>query len=783
MTAHARFSNVIRLVALAVVGCLIVTTAGTRRVAAHNAHPGGGMEGGHGDDGPPISAITNAVVLSNALTPFLDALPIPAVLQPSRTTNNYCVPVLPSMCFDGPLDVYDIPMLWISNHVFHSELPPIQVWGYAGQYPGPTIETEVNVPIVVNWINALTNNGGKYPYWSSIDPALFHGGHGSGVSPDQIRTVVHLHGAAVLPRYDGYPTNWFLAGQSDEYFYGNIDLNNDGQTLWYHDHAVGVTANNVYAGLAGFYLVRNPANDAARGIVLPSGKYEIPLVFQDRDFAVTTWTNTAGVQSETNLYLAGLPWHNYPVVNGKITPFLQVEPRPYRFRILNGAGFRSLALRMAITDAQGNLDTNPAAPYSPTFTVVGNEDGYLQYAASNVIRIATMPGERVDVIVDFSAYTNAPYTNITVQNAFNLPAARYMGPNGPVSGGGGGGNAVDVVGPPYVTNLMQFQVVIATTSPPPPAVVIPSPLVPDWVPTSAMVQAAVTNRQLTLDLNPDSEYLPPAGHPFIEGGGHPFALINLLRFDDPINDFPHAGDTEIWEIINLSNEAHPLHVHLLDFRVVNRQRFAANPDNLGEGWNGNPDMPPAMVAKYINDRRLKQLQPLATYLSTNSGDLNLPQAFETGPKDVVRAAPFAVTRIVMTWPTNQFFYTTPSASSGDPSTAGRYIYHCHILDHEDNDMMRPLQVLPPWQPGLALVPAPSPTASPFPYLIAHPYRANESYALESTSDPVAGPWIPAPNPDQPPAVRDTTSRTLIHTPPPHTEPRHFYRVRVTGPGQ
>jgi hypothetical protein len=111
-----------------------------------------------------------------------------------------------------------------------------------------------------------------------------------------------------------------------------------------------------------------------------------------------------------------------------------------------------------------------------------------------------------------------------------------------------------------------------------------------------------------------------------------------------------------------------------------------------------------MVLQYVSDRTNHVLKPLRYYLSTNTAELNPAQPFESGPKDVVHAAPYAVTRIVMTWPTNEIFYTTPSAKSGDTNTNGRYIYHCHILDHEDNDMMRPMQLRSPGTEGVELIP-------------------------------------------------------------------------------
>lgn len=698
-----RFSRLITAVGTAL---LVWTLTALRPVSVHANHTGK----------TAAPQLLTTTLITNLLPFFVDPLPIPQVAKPARTTNGYCVSVLLDECYTNALEVYDMPMLSIQQS-FHSNLPPMEVWGYAGQYPGPTIEAKVGVPLLVNWINNLTNNEGMYPYWLQADTNLFHGGHRSDLGAQSIRTVVHLHGAAVLPRYDGYPTNWFLPNDSDEYFYGNIDFNSDGQTLWYHDHAVGVTGNNVYAGLAGFYLVRAEGYDANHQIRLPSGPHEIPLVFQDRDFAVYELLESGVTNCVTNLYTGPLPWHYQAVVNGKVTPFLEVEPRPYRFRILNGAGFRAFTLGMAVTTADGSAyPTNLTVPAAPKFLVVGNEDGYLQYASSTP-RIAMMPGERVDVVVDFSAFTNAPYTNITVQNAFGI----------------NNGNNGNVPSAPFITNLMQFRVSLPLTTNGTQDIHIPSPLVANWVTTSNMVSLAVTNRGLTLDLSVES---PFPGPPFVSTNhNYPFALINMMRFEEPVNDFPHAGDVEVWEIINLSNEAHPLHIHLLDFRVVNRQRFASDTNTLTTPWNGDLSTPPVMVTNYINDRRAQTLKPLVNYLSLNPADLQGAQAFESGPKDVVRAAPFAVTRIVMQWPTNSMFYSTPSARSGDPATDGRYIFHCHILDHEDSDMMRPLQVKPPWQFTHSAFSTGTFDPDGIPqFSLAYPYRPNQKYRIEAATD-------------------------------------------------
>jgi spore coat protein A len=196
----------------------LVAFKGVPHLLAHDGDDHGGViEGGEGCSPIPFPY----------LPPFMDALPIPEVATPARFLTNYCVPIATNLCVNGVIPVY--------------EMPEVDVWGYDGHYPGPTIEAEVNKPVVVHWTNALPV---AYPDWLLANTTLH------GVHDQSVQTVVHLHGAAVLPRYDGYPTNYFGSGSSDEYFYSNIDFNGDGETLWYHDHALGRTANIVYAGLS-----------------------------------------------------------------------------------------------------------------------------------------------------------------------------------------------------------------------------------------------------------------------------------------------------------------------------------------------------------------------------------------------------------------------------------------------------------------------------------------------------------------------------------------------------
>lgn len=574
---------------------LLVLSTTPALLAADSGHSG------HGSGSVSPVAVTNFI-------PFVDPLPIPVVAKPVGLSNG--------------LPIYDMSMVQLM-HRFHRDLPEVPVWGYAGSYPGPTLVAIADQPIYVRWINQLPK---EYPAW--LPPSTNnHGVHGN-----LVQNVVHLHGGANRPEFDGHPAAWFRPGEERTYYYDNTDLSGDHETLWYHDHAIGVTANNVYAGLTGFYLLRNPAVEDPLG--LPSGPYDIPLAFQDRDLQ----TNT----SPATLLATGVPpWHHLPVVNGKIAPYLEVEPRKYRFRILNGCGFRTLGLAL-LKDGQ-----------SFPMDQIATEDGFLaapfRLALTNpgVSTLRMMPGERAEVVIDFAGLTNG--SRLVVTNSFD-DDSMALPPFEPLNVVGG--------------TFLQFRVQQKDPSPDPSR--LPAVLSTNLVVASELAKMAVRTRTITLDLAVET----PFPGLIFSRETNLFASLNMRRFMDPVTETPRAGDVEIWEFVNLSPEAHPMHVHLLDFLILDRTPLGTNP--------------PAGASNYITDRLLGRLKPLSSYLS--GAKARPAQPNEIGPKDVVRCGPQAVTRIVMQWPTQ-------------PQFRGPYVYHCHILDHEDNDMMRPIEVLDPLLPG------------------------------------------------------------------------------------
>src|SRR5262245_25471889 len=279
--------------------------------------------------------------LAERLEPFVDELPIPATMP---LTN------LPGLSY------YDVEMVPFSQKL-HRDLAPTSLWGYHGAFPGPTFEARRGEPIRVLWRNGLPS---KHPL--PIDTTI----HGAEADKPEVRTVVHLHGHKVLPESDGYPEAWFTNGfevtgpsfTNRYYGYPNVQR---AATLWYHDHALGITRLNTYMGLAGLYILRDDIEDSLN---LPSGAYEIPLVIQDRTFAADgalvypQQENPGGPDSQIPPIWIPEFFGENVLVNGKVWPFLTVEPRKYRFRILNASNSRFYRLALAESDEVGKLTGN-----------------------------------------------------------------------------------------------------------------------------------------------------------------------------------------------------------------------------------------------------------------------------------------------------------------------------------------------------------------------------------------------------------------------------------------
>ena len=478
---------------------------------------------------------------SPGLTPFVDPLPIPGVLKP----NN-------------PLTLgYQVTMSQFTQKL-HRDLPPTMVWGYNGSYPGPTIEARTGQPISVKWVNNLPTQ-----HLLPIDPTL----HGANGTP-AVRTVVHVHGAHVPPASDGWPEAWFTPGKSVTYSYPN---NQQATTLWYHDHAIGITRLNVYAGLAAFYILRDSYEDSLN---LPKGAYEIPIAIQDRSFNADGSLYYPATGDALPVWVPEF-FGDVAVVNGKVWPYLEVEPRRYRFRLLNGCNARFL--RVSLSNGM-------------PFKQIGSEGGLLpDTVTSSELLIA--PAERPDVILDF---TGMQGQTITLTNDAPIPF-----PDGDENN---------------LPTLMQFKVTKPLSG-------VDNSVIPVNPRSVTRLSNPVTTRAFTLN-----EMMDANGNPTM-------VLLNNEHWDDAITAKPRLGTTEVWELVNQTGDAHPIHLHLVMFQVLNRQPFG--------------------------------------------GSVIAPNANEKGWKDTVVAYPDQTTRIIARF---------------DDYT-GKYPWHCHILEHEDNEMMRPYEVV------------------------------------------------------------------------------------------
>ena len=254
----------------------------------------------------------------------------------------------------------------------HRDLAPTRLWTCGGSWPGPTFETRSGQELLIEWANDLPAR-----HFLPIDHRL----HGAEAGQPDVRTVVHVHGAKVRPDSDGFPEDWYTQGKSVTYHYPN---NQDAAMLWYHDHAMGINRLNIYAGLMGAFIVRDAVEDALN---LPKGRYEIPLVICDR------LLRQDGQLDYPDSGAADAPWvpevfGDVMLVNGKAFPYLEVEPRKYRFRVLNASNGRFYTLGLS---------------NGKEFQQIGTDQGLLPGPVP-VKTLILAPGERVDLVIDFREY-------------------------------------------------------------------------------------------------------------------------------------------------------------------------------------------------------------------------------------------------------------------------------------------------------------------------------------------------------------------------------------------
>jgi spore coat protein A len=494
------------------------------------------------------------------LARFVDPLPIPQSLPAGELRPH---PHQPGQ----QVRYHRIAMRRVPVQV-HRDLPPTFVWSYGNSAPGPTIEARSGQPMLIEWANELPTE-----HFLPIDHNLC----GAGKDQPQVRTAVHVHGAVVPPESDGYPDDWQTPGKSHTALY---PLDQDAATLWYHDHAMGIERLNQYAGLYGFFLIRDAAEEKLN---LPSGKYEIPLAIADRFFYADGQLHYPDSGDPAAPWVSEI-YGDVILANGVIFPYLDVEPRLYRIRLLNASNSR--AYRFSLSNGH-------------PFHQIGSDQGLLE-SPVEMKELMLSPAERADLLIDFSTLAG---TEFTLQD--------------------------------QQLTIMQFRV----SKPAHTAIVEPAPHgIPTLLRAIQRIPVAASIRTRTFTLN---EYMDPKTRIML-------MLLNGQYWHDPVTEKPILDSTEIWSFINATQDIHPIHLHLVRFQILDRRPFD--------------------VDDYLNYKKF-------TYLA----DAVQPEANERGWKDTVKTYPETVTRIIVPF----CGYT------------GRYVWHCHLLEHAANEMMRPFEVIAP----------------------------------------------------------------------------------------
>lgn len=512
-----------------------------------------------------------------------------------------------------------------ATHQFHSAMTATPTFAYRGgtvsqDYLGPVIVAKQGVPFDLTMVNRL----GAHPLASALDYDIAGTVAADATGP---RVSTHLHGGNTSPGNDGDPTDTFATGASKTYHYGNTQ---EAAGLWYHDHAVGITRLNVFAGLAGGYLVRNSDDPGDGSTGLPPAPFEEPLIIQDRMFNPD---GTFLYPPNQNPGTAGRPWApeffgDVATVNGKAWPNLDVAQGKYRFRVYNGSNSRFYNLKLK------------SAGQANTFFQIGSDGGLLN-APVPLRTLLLGPGERADIVIDFAG--RKPGAKVVLTNDARVPF-----PDGPRSARRGGSP---------LPEIMQFSVTSAAGwTVPLPATLRAVPITP--LATADRPVAAVRTMTMVENLN-------ALGSPLM-------ALLNNRSLEAAGATTTVGKDTlEQWDLVNTTVDAHPIHLHFTQFQVLNRQKFDSA-GYLAANYGPQPlepdtgSFPPAGVAAFLR------------------GGPQAPPANERGWKDTVVAMPGEVTRIVVPFGAN----AAGAVTAFQTSFTGPYVWHCHILEHEDNDMMQ-----------------------------------------------------------------------------------------------
>jgi len=682
-----------------------------------------------------VAATNNGVPVTpldpNTVPKFVNQLTRPATFVPIGTK------------FDRQLGsrvpLYQVTMDTVFQQILPSGFPKTKIYAYGGQAnvagpgqqsniqtvfstPGPTFEATSNQRIFVHYINDLDG-----PHMFPVDPTIMAANPNNAPIPQPpysdaagnplvpfppgfpqfqspIVTVPHLHGGYTPSASDGFPESWFtdetegqqitgptFTGTTFEYFNGQLPT-----LLWYHDHALGMTRLNLAAGLEGMFIIRDPQNDKIAPL-LPSGNFEWPLMLTDRAFNSdgSIHFTTVGDNPDFHPYWDPEYFGDEIMVNGKVWPNLNVQRRQYRFRIVDGSNARFYGLSFV------NQTTGQPIP----FIQIGSDGGFLRAPVTMTHKLVAIC-ERIDILVDFS---NLPAgTKVVMTNDANAPNP--------------GGNPPDA----NTGVVMQFTVQNSQA-------VHPKPLPATLITIPTLVATANIGNPKLFTLNekesPDTALFP--GNPL-------HVLIDGRHFDDPVTEIPRAGVTEEWYIQNLTQDAHPIHIHLVEFQLEDRQAIdanrmlayfeklngpnsalplnhppirinvenpvqfcdPANPNNP-DGTPTDPSDPTCVLGArdFQFDTQNGALGTTDNFTEPGTPSTAIPASQfpgEDGWKDVVLVPPFTVTRLLirLALQNTDDAHLTPGQNvfPFDPTAGPGYVWHCHILDHEDNDMMRPMAI-------------------------------------------------------------------------------------------
>ncbi len=648
-----------------------------------------------------------------------------------------------------------------ARHRLHPKLTATDLWTYDGHFPGKIFFVRSDQTIAVEWINEID---GTLPFsvvesgYAPIDPTRAHPGNEPGAfdgaqgqaggrsacKPDldamalNAWTVVHLHGARVRAESDGWTENAFLPrnvqAASQRSLYPPQPRS---MMLWYHDHAYTITRLNVFAGLAGGWVIRD---DEEQALNLPADEFELPLIIQDRNFEIDEKGCLSGrllhkVETDSTKFVPSAPtpaeiavgqpgsttppdtaefFGPFTLVNGSLWPWVSVKPMPYRLRVLNGSNARTYQLflvdetnqcrndliRQIGTDAglmasAVSIDSlkYPAYTQSP---VPNQNTQNLNFCAGRPKGLILAPAERVDLIVDFQ---RAPGQKL---RWVNVAAAPFDGYYAAVDG------STDPTKPQPVDPSALPENILALGSRLPFPEVMRFDVSPGQMGEPLKLPAVMSSfHRLTHD-SPElaghkhrwlalNEKLK--GSNFQDGFLFFNELIELVAddarkeeftitladdgtthrflnrpafFRSPVNFYPEAGKPEVWHLVNFSADSHPIHLHLVDFQILSRYSYViADPGG---------QLPILSIVSATNSDGLLVPDPVSGphVIVPNPSASNAIDDNEVGWKDSVRVNPNEIVTIGMVF----------------EGFTGRFMYHCHILEHEDMDMMRPMVVVP-----------------------------------------------------------------------------------------